>query len=430
MALSIKRPLGTEDIVPQNINKWNTVETIVKDTATTFGFKEIRVPTFESTELFERSVGDTTDVVQKEMYSVIAKESKFTLRPEVTAGTIRAMVQNGLLNDALPQKVFYVLSCFRHERPQAGRLREFHQFGVEMAGSQSPYADAEVISLAKSIIDRVGLKNIVLNINSIGCPTCRANYHKALKEFFSTKSECLCDTCKSRLDRNPMRILDCKSPICSDIGKDAPVILDYLCEDCSNHFEKLKSILTNMGIEYSVNPRIVRGLDYYTKTVFEFVTTDIGSQGTVCGGGRYDGLIEQLSGKHVPALGFGMGLERLILTMENQGCDFMENPNCELYIAPMGDTAKDKAVELASNLRTEGFLVEYDIMDRGIKAQMKYANKLNAKFVLVIGDNEIQSNSAKLKFMTTGEEFPITLDDSFYEKFSSMYMANMLSDED
>lgn len=430
MALSIKRPLGTEDIVPQNINKWNTVETIVKDTATTFGFKEIRVPTFESTELFERSVGDTTDVVQKEMYSVIAKESKFTLRPEGTAGTIRAMVQNGLLNDALPQKVFYVLSCFRHERPQAGRLREFHQFGVEMAGSQSPYADAEVISLAKSIIDRVGLKNIVLNINSIGCPTCRANYHKALKEFFSTKSECLCDTCKSRLDRNPMRILDCKSPICSDIGKDAPVILDYLCEDCSNHFEKLKSILTNMGIEYSVNPRIVRGLDYYTKTVFEFVTTDIGSQGTVCGGGRYDGLIEQLSGKHVPALGFGMGLERLILTMENQGCDFMENQNCELYIAPMGDTAKDKAVELASNLRTEGFLVEYDIMDRGIKAQMKYANKLNAKFVLVIGDNEIQSNSAKLKFMTTGEEFPITLDDSFYEKFSSMYMANMLSDED
>lgn len=430
MALSIKRPLGTEDIVPQNINKWNTVETIVKDTATTFGFKEIRVPTFESTELFERSVGDTTDVVQKEMYSVIAKESKFTLRPEGTSGTIRAMVQNGLLNDALPQKVFYVLSCFRHERPQAGRLREFHQFGVEMAGSQSPYADAEVISLAKSIIDRVGLKNIVLNINSIGCPTCRANYHKALKEFFSTKLECLCDTCKSRLDRNPMRILDCKSPICSDIGKDAPVILDYLCEDCSNHFEKLKSILTNMGIEYSVNPRIVRGLDYYTKTVFEFVTTDIGSQGTICGGGRYDGLIEQLSGKHVPALGFGMGLERLILTMENQDCEFMENSNCELYIAPMGDTAKDKAVELASNLRTEGFLVEYDIMDRGIKAQMKYANKLNAKFVLVIGDNEIQSNSAKLKFMTTGEEFPITLDDSFYEKFSSMYMANMLSDED
>jgi histidyl-tRNA synthetase len=430
MALNIKRPLGTEDVTPQNINKWNTVETIVKDTAKTFGFKEIRVPTFENTELFERSVGDTTDVVQKEMYSVMAKESKFTLRPEGTAGTIRAMVQNGLLNDALPQKVFYVLSCFRHERPQAGRLREFHQFGVEMAGSQSPYADAEVISLAKSILDRTGLKNIALNINSIGCPTCRANYHKALKEYFADRKDELCDTCKSRLDKNPMRILDCKSPICSDIAKDAPVILDYLCDDCNTHFEKLKSILTNMGIEYSVNPKIVRGLDYYTKTVFEFVTTDIGAQGTVCGGGRYDGLIEQLSGKHVPALGFGMGLERLILTMENQNCEFMEEPTCELYIAPMGDTAKDKAVEFALNLRQEGYLVEYDLVDRGIKAQMKYANKLNAKFVMVIGDNEIESNSAKLKNMSTGEELDIPLNDNFYDSFSSIYMANMLANED
>lgn len=429
MALSIKRPLGTEDITPQNMYKWNTVETIVKDVAKTYGFKEIRIPTFETTELFKRSVGDTTDVVQKEMYTVKAKESEFTLRPEGTAGTIRAMLQNGLLNDALPQKVFYILSCFRHERPQAGRLREFHQFGLEMAGSQSPYADAEVISLAKSILDRTGLKNIELNINSIGCPVCRAKYHKALKEFFSVKKDQLCDTCKSRLDRNPMRILDCKSPICSDIGKDAPIILDYLCEDCSTHFEKLKNILTNMGIEYSVNPRIVRGLDYYTKTVFEFITTDIGAQGTVCGGGRYDGLIEQLSGKHVPALGFAMGLERIILTMENQGCDFMPNQSCELYIAPMGDVAKDKAVELAKNLRDEGYLIEYDIMDRGIKAQMKYANKLNSKFVLVIGDNEIESNSAKIKNMSTGIETPISLDDTFYDTFSSIYMADMLVDD-
>lgn len=429
MALSIKRPLGTEDITPQNMYKWNTVETIVKDVAKTYGFKEIRIPTFETTELFKRSVGDTTDVVQKEMYTVKAKESEFTLRPEGTAGTIRAMLQNGLLNDALPQKVFYILSCFRHERPQAGRLREFHQFGLEMAGSQSPYADAEVISLAKSILDRTGLKNIELNINSIGCPVCRAKYHKALKEFFSAKKDQLCDTCKSRLDRNPMRILDCKSPICSDIGKDAPIILDYLCEECSTHFEKLKNILTNMGIEYSVNPRIVRGLDYYTKTVFEFITTDIGAQGTVCGGGRYDGLIEQLSGKHVPALGFAMGLERIILTMENQGCEFMPSQSCELYIAPMGDVAKDKAVELAKNLRDEGYLIEYDIMDRGIKAQMKYANKLNSKFVLVIGDNEIESNSAKIKNMSTGIETPISLDDTFYDTFSSIYMADMLVDD-
>jgi histidyl-tRNA synthetase len=430
MALNIKRPLGTEDVTPQNINKWQTVETIVKDVAETFGFKEIRVPTFENTELFERSVGDTTDVVQKEMYSVKAKESEFTLRPEGTAGTIRAMVQNGLLNDALPQKVFYVLSCFRHERPQAGRLREFHQFGVEMAGSQSPYADAEVVSLAKSIIDRTGLKGIALNVNSIGCPTCRAEYHKALKSYFANRQDELCDTCKSRLEKNPMRILDCKSPICQDIAKDAPVILDYLCEDCSTHFEKFKSILTSMGIEYSVNPKIVRGLDYYTKTVFEFVTTDIGAQGTVCGGGRYDGLIEQLSGKHVPALGFGMGLERLILTMESQGCDFMESPTCDLYIATMGETAKDKAVQLASLLREEGYLVEYDLMDRGIKAQMKYANKLKSKFVVVLGDNEIESQTAKLKDMASGEETPITLGEKFLESFSSVYMANMMSFED
>jgi histidyl-tRNA synthetase len=360
----------------------------------------------------------------------MAKESKFTLRPEGTAGTIRAMVQNGLLNDALPQKVFYVLSCFRHERPQAGRLREFHQFGVEMAGSQSPYADAEVVSLAKSIIDRTGLKGIALNVNSIGCPTCRAEYHKALKSYFANRQDELCDTCKSRLEKNPMRILDCKSPICQDIAKDAPVILDYLCEDCSTHFEKFKSILTSMGIEYSVNPKIVRGLDYYTKTVFEFVTTDIGAQGTVCGGGRYDGLIEQLSGKHVPALGFGMGLERLILTMESQGCDFMESPTCDLYIATMGETAKDKAVQLVSLLREEGYLVEYDLMDRGIKAQMKYANKLKSKFVVVLGDNEIESQTAKLKDMASGEETPITLGEKFLESFSSVYMANMMSFED
>ncbi len=427
MALSIKRPLGTEDITPQNINKWYTVETIVKDTAKTFGFKEVRIPTFESTDLFERSVGDSTDVVQKEMYSVIAKESKFTLRPEGTSGTIRSMIQNGLLNDALPQKVFYVLSCFRHERPQAGRLREFHQFGVEMAGSQSPYADAEVISLAKSVLDRTGIKNISLNINSIGCPKCRAEYHKALKEYFNDRKSELCETCQSRLEKNPMRILDCKSPICSEISKDAPIILDYLCDDCKSHFETLQNILTTMNIEYSINPKIVRGLDYYTKTVFEFISTDIGAQGTVCGGGRYDGLIEQLSGKPMPALGFAIGLERLIITMEKQGCDFMEAPKCELYIAPMGDRAKLKTVELAKILREEGFLVEYDLMDRGIKAQMKYANKINANFVLVIGDNELETNKGKIKNMSTGEEKEIALDDTFKDVFSVMNMDSVLN---
>lgn len=281
MAIKITRPNGTEDILPKNISKWYSVENAARNVAESFGFKEIRIPTFENTDLFLRSVGETTDVVQKEMYTVMAKETKFTLRPEGTAGTIRALLQNGMLNEALPQKVFYILSCFRHERPQAGRLREFHQFGLEMVGSKSARADAEVICLAKTLLDTLGLKNIELNINSIGCPTCRKKYHEALRAFFADRKEELCDTCKSRLEKNPMRILDCKSPVCQEIAKNAPVITDYLCEECSTHFDDLKKYLTSLGIAYSINPKIVRGLDYYTKTVFEFVTTEIGAQGTV-----------------------------------------------------------------------------------------------------------------------------------------------------
>ncbi len=428
MALLFQRPNGTEDVTPQNVYKWNTVEKLAKETAESFGFKEIRIPTFENTNLFQRSVGETTDVVQKEMYSVTAKGSTFTLRPEGTAGTMRAMLQNGLLNEAMPQKVFYTLSCFRHERPQAGRLREFHQFGVEMAGSPNASADAEVISLAKTLIDRIGLKNIKLYINSIGCPECRKNYHKALKEFFEAKKDNLCDTCISRLEKNPMRILDCKSPVCSEIAENAPLITDYLCDECSNHFEQLKSYLNAMDIEYTVNPKIVRGLDYYTKTVFEFVTTDIGAQGTVCGGGRYDGLIEQLGGAKTPSLGFAMGLERLIITMEKQGCDFITPKKCDLYIAPMGENALVKTMTLAKSLRDEGFIVEYDVMGRGLKAQMKYADKLNASFSMVIGDNEIENNSAKLKNMKTGEQTEIAFDEKFNESFSNIAISEMFSD--
>lgn len=432
MALKITRPQGTEDITPKNISKWLTVEEIARDTAASFGFKEIRIPTFENTELFLRSVGETTDVVQKEMYTVKAKETEFTLRPEGTAGTIRAMLQNGMLNDALPQRAFYILSCFRHERPQAGRLREFHQFGLEMAGSGSPAADAEVISLAKTLLDRLGLRNIALNINSIGCPKCRCEYHKALRSYFTAREEELCDTCKTRLEKNPMRILDCKSPICSDIAKDAPVILDYLCDECSEHFETLKKYLQNLDIEFTVNPKIVRGLDYYTKTVFEFVTTDIGAQGTVCGGGRYDGLIEQLGGSPTPALGFAMGIERILLTMESQGCEFMEEKTCDLYIAPMDASAADKAMVIAQKLRCDGYHAEYDVMNRGLKAQMKYANKIGAKFVLVLGGNELESGAAKLKLMETGEQFDIHLDERFSEEFEELsirYMFNDILDE-
>lgn len=425
MALNIKRPNGTEDVIPKNINKWHTVERVTKDIASMYGFKEIRIPTFENTELFQRSVGETTDVVQKEMYSVIAKETKFTLRPEGTAGTIRAMLQNGLLNEAMPQKVFYILSCFRHERPQAGRLREFHQFGVEMAGSALPSADADIIAMANDIINTLDIKNVELKINSIGCPKCRAEYHKALKKFFEDKKDQLCDTCLSRLEKNPMRILDCKSPVCSEIAKDAPLILDYLCDECSEHFEKLKSYLDILEIKYTVDPKIVRGLDYYTKTVFEFVTTDIGAQGTICGGGRYDGLIEQMGGKATPALGFAMGLERLILTMENQGIPFAEDMGCTLYIAPMDESALPYAIKLASELRSSGLWVEYDTVGRSLKAQMKYSDKLGATFTMVLGDNELNEKKAKVKNMKTGEEIELLLDESFGDRFSDIAINEM-----
>lgn len=427
MALLVKKPKGTADVVPSKSYMWHTVEKIVSESAQQFGFKEIRVPTFEDTGLFVRSVGETTDVVQKEMYTVTAAgDSQFTLRPEGTAGVMRAMLENGVMNEGFPQKVYYILSCFRHENVQAGRLREFHQFGCEMVGSASPRADAEVIALAKSVLDRLGLQNIVLNINSIGCPECREKYRQALREYFEPHRDELCRTCQERLDKNPMRLLDCKSAEDQAIAKDAPAILDYLCDDCKAHFEKLKQYLTQMGIGYSVNPRIVRGLDYYTRTVFEFITTEIGAQGTVCGGGRYDGLIEQLGGQHTPALGFGMGLERLLLVMDKQNCDYLAPKKCDIYFATMGDEALEKAMSLTAQLREFGYFAEYDLMGRGLKAQMKYANKIGAAFTMVLGDNELADGKAKLKEMESGEETVINLDDKFEATFEEIYFNQML----
>ena len=432
--LMVKRPNGTRDVVPSQMYKWNTVEGIVKSQAEAYGFKEIRIPTFEETGLFVRSVGDTTDVVQKEMYSVTATgDDGFTLRPEGTAGTIRALIENGLLNDGLPQKLFYVLSCFRHEKPQAGRLREFHQFGVEMAGSSDPRADAEVISLAKSILDAAGLKNIQLNINSIGCPECRAKYQQALKDYFAPSLDKMCETCHNRYEKNPLRLLDCKSEICSEIAKGAPVIIDYLCDDCRTHFESLQKYLTAMGIDFAINPKIVRGLDYYTKTVFEFISTDIGSQGTVCGGGRYDGLIEELGGKPTPALGFGMGLERLILTMENQGAEFADEESCDIYIGSMGENAAVKAMQICRELREDGVRAECDVVGRSVRAQMKYADKIKAKFSVMIGDSELESGKVELKDMQAAEKpaepTMLTLDENFRGCFNALLIAKQLDAE-
>lgn len=428
MALITKAIKGTKDVLPKDVHKNQYIEATALDIASKFGYKEIRTPVFEHTELFQRGVGDTTDVVQKEMYTFDDKGGRsITLRPEGTAGAVRSFLENGLCNEALPQKVCYLTSCYRYEKPQAGRLREFHQFGVECFGSASPLADAEIIALAKSLFDTLGVKDLSLEINSIGCPTCRAEYHKALKEYFSSRKDELCDTCKGRLDRNPMRILDCKSPICHEIAKGAPVVIDYLCDECKEHFEMVQKYLKAQNIEYTINPQIVRGLDYYTKMVFEFVSNSIGAQGTVCGGGRYDGLVEELGGQHTPSLGFGMGIERLMLLMEAQGCEFPEAEKPDLFIVALGEKATLKAVEIAKDMREEGFSALLDLNQRSVRAQMKYADKLGAKFNVVIGDNEVEAKTAKLKNMQTGEETEINLD-TFVSGFYSISLNEQLAD--
>ena len=404
MALVTKAVKGTQDLLPADSYKNQFIESTMLDIASKFGFKEVRTPVFEHTELFQRGVGETTDVVQKEMYTFNDKgERSITLRPEGTAGAVRAFLEHGLFNEALPSKMCYLTSCYRYEKPQAGRLREFHQFGVEVFGAGAPAADAEVISVANEIFAFLGVRNLKLEINSIGCPECRKNYHNALKAYFESKKENLCGTCLERLEKNPMRILDCKSPVCSDITKDAPVILDYVCDECKAHFESVKKYLDVMNIEYTVNPRIVRGLDYYSRTVFEFVSTEIGAQGTVCGGGRYDGLVEELGGPHTPALGFGMGIERLLLLLKAQNIEIPEPSGCDLYIAPMGDAASLEAMRIVSDLRANGVSAQTDVVGRSLKAQMKFADKIGAKYTMVLGDNEIAEGKAKIKNMATGE---------------------------
>ena len=370
-----------------------------------YGFGEIRTPMFEHTELFVRSVGDTTDVVQKEMYTFEDKKGRsITLKPEGTAGAVRAAIENGLLADALPLKLSYVTPCFRYEKQQAGRYRQFHQFGVELLGAKSSAADAEVIGLVAHCLKTLGVEQVRLLINSIGCPNCRPKYQQALKEYFHSHEQELCATCKDRLERNPMRILDCKEQRCKEIAKQAPVVLDFLCQECSEHFEELKARLAAMGVAFDIDPQIVRGLDYYTKTVFEFKTDAIGAQGTICGGGRYDGLVEMLGAQPQPAVGFAIGLERLKLVMEACGAPMPEQEPCTLYLVPLGEAASVQCSALAEHLRQEGLAVQSDIMSRSLKAQMKYANKAGARYTMVVGDAELQQQCARLKDMETGQE--------------------------
>ena len=424
MALITKSIKGTQDTLPSESHKVRFVEQTALEVAGNCGFREIRIPVFEHTELFQRGVGDTTDVVQKEMYTFLDKgERSITLRPEGTAGVVRSFLENGLYDEPMPQKLCYLVSCYRYEKPQAGRLREFHQFGLECLGTASPAADAEVIGIANDIFNFLGVRGLRLEINSIGCPACRKDYHKALHEYFESRKGELCHTCLDRLERNPMRILDCKSPVCSEIAKDAPKALDYLCDECRTHFDSVQAYLRAMEIPFTVEPSIVRGLDYYTKTVFEFVSTEIGAQGTVCGGGRYDGLVEEIGGAHTPALGFAMGIERLLLLMDKQGLPFPEREKCSLYIATMGEKASFKAASIASVLRREGVEVQFDVVGRSVKAQMKYANKLGAAFTVVIGDSELESGIVRLKNMESGEENEVALED-----FEGAFMRASLSE--
>lgn len=409
MAQLISAPRGTQDLLPDESYKRKYAERLMTEVCSLYGYKEIRLPTFEHTELFARGVGDTTDVVGKEMYTFLDRGGRsITLRPEGTAGVVRAALEHGLLKGALPLRAYYLMPCFRYEKPQAGRLREYNTLGIELFGSTLPDADIEVISLGKRIYEACGV-DAKLELNSIGCPACRAEYRKALVSYFEQKSGELCGTCRDRLDKNPMRILDCKSPVCGEISRGAPVVLDYLCDDCREHFELVKSGLTAVGIEFSINPKIVRGLDYYTRTVFEFVHEGAGYSGTLSGGGRYDGLVALLGGDSVPAVGFGMGIERLVAIMETEPERFPPDDAPELFIGYIGDEAARLALRLTDELRGIGVSAQYDITGRSLKAQLKYADKLMAKHSLVIGDEELSRREGELKNMTTKETVRIGL---------------------
>lgn len=409
-------PKGTKDILPSQVYKWHYVEKAFADLCGRYGFSEIRTPSFEHTELFARGVGDTTDIVQKEMYTFedYGKRS-ITLKPEGTSPVARAFVEHKAYADVQPTKYYYNTPCFRYEKPQSGRLRAFHQFGVEVFGTSDMIADAEVICLANDFLQELGIKNVELQINSVGCPECRKAHRKALRDFLRPKYDELCDTCKDRYERNPLRILDCKSPVCQELVKGAPLMIDYLCDDCKQSFEQVQKNLTSMGVEFVVNPGIVRGLDYYTKTAFEFVTTSIGAQGTVCGGGRYDHLMEELGGPPIPGVGFGLGIERLLLTMEANGIEIPEPDTTEVFIAVMGDEAKAFGLKLLHQLRQKGVRAEMDSLARNIKGQFKYANRIHAKKTVVIGENELAEKKVSIKDMATSEQREVDMDNILQE---------------
>lgn len=406
----VQKLKGTRDILPKESEVWQYIESKAKEIFENYGYKEIRVPVIESLELFQRGVGEATDVVQKEMYCFEDRGGrKVALRPEGTAGVVRAYIENGLSSEPSPLKLWYHMPMYRYENVQKGRQREFNQLGAELFGTESYMADVETIEMVEQLFQSLNIKDIELNINSIGCTECRKKYIEALKEYIRPNLESYCETCKTRFEKNPMRILDCKEEKCKELNKNAPKILDYLCEECKMHFENVKNMLDKLEIEYKIDPNIVRGLDYYTKTVFEFVSKLDGL--TVLGGGRYDGLVEELGGAKTPAIGFASGMERLIDVFKNNNPDLKLEKNMHIFVAYIGEEANIYATKLVKNLRQQGIYAEKDIMGRSIKAQFKYADKKKANYVITIGDNEIETKTATIKNLQTGEEKQISIGD-------------------
>lgn len=405
-----KAPKGTKDILPTDVHKWHFVEDAFKDVCIKYGYKEVRTPVFEHTELFARGVGDTTDIVEKQMYTFNdLGQRSITLKPEGTSGVCRAFLEHKLFANVQPTKFYYNIPCFRYEKPQSGRLREFHQLGIEVFGSYDMLSDAEVIALAEDFLKGLGIKSLELRINSIGCPTCRATYRQVLQDYFRPHLEELCETCKGRFDRNPMRIIDCKNESCKEIAKNAPLMLDHLCDECKNDFEELKNNLDIMGVLYTVDPTIVRGLDYYTKTAFEFVSGELGAQSTVCGGGRYNNLIEQLGGDCVPGVGFAMGFERLLLTLEAENVKIEDTEKSDVLVAMLdkSNACKNYGLTLAKKLRSEGIKVQIDLLARNFKGQFKFADRIGAKYVIVIGEDEIKTDTLTLKNMANSQQISV-----------------------
>jgi len=414
--MNIKAPRGTNDILPPFSLKWQYIEKTAREIFDLYNYQEIRIPIFEYTELFQRGIGELTDIVEKEMYTFEDKSGRsITLRPEGTASVLRSFLENKIYGKAQPTKYYYMGPMFRYERPQSGRYRQFNQIGVEVFGTDDPSVDVEVISMGMHLMKALGLEELELYINSIACPECRQQYEKILKDYLNENREELCDDCKRRIDTNPLRVLDCKNKSCQGIIHNAPVITDYLCDNCQKHFDKVKKYLDLLEIDYTIDPTLVRGLDYYTNTAFEIKYSGLGAQDTIFGGGRYNGLAEEIGNKSVAGIGFAIGLERLLMTMEEQGVEFPLDSSPDLYITTIGEKAREESFVMLDNLRKAGLKAAIDYNNRSVKGQMKAADRLNANYTVIIGDNELEQGFATIRNMKSGEEKEIELADLIEE---------------